>query len=327
MTGRLVHVGPVIIDVVMAVNALPRAGEGVFASSARTLVGGGFNVVAAAARAGMEVVYAGAHGTGPHGDLARAALRSEGVTVAHAPSPDADTGFCVALVDGDAERTFVTRLGAEMDLTLDRLRTLRPGPGDFVYTVGYSLLPGPRADDLLTWIGGLPEGVRLVLDPAPVVGDVPGPTLDRVLARVDLLSLSAAEAATVTGRAVPEEAAALLLPRIRPGGAVVVRDSARGCVVAGGGNGPGAGAGDTAPRRVPGFAVRAVDTNGAGDAHVGVFTAAVAEGMDPLAAARRANAAAALAVTRRGPATCPTAKETDAFLEEAEGGEAPGRGR
>ncbi|MEU5858700.1 PfkB family carbohydrate kinase [Nocardiopsis dassonvillei] len=325
MTGRLVHVGPVIIDVVMAVDALPRAGEGVFASSARTLVGGGFNVVAAAARAGMEVVYAGAHGTGPHGDLARAALRSEGVAVAHAPSPDADTGFCVALVDGDAERTFVTRLGAEMDLALDRLRTLRPGPGDFVYTVGYSLLPGPRADDLLTWIGGLPEGVRLVLDPAPVVGDVPGPTLDRVLARVDLLSLSAAEAATVTGRAVPEEAAALLLPRIRPGGAVVVRDSARGCVVAGGGNGPGAG--DTAPRRVPGFAVRAVDTNGAGDAHVGVFTAAVAEGMDPLAAARRANAAAALAVTRRGPATCPTAKETDAFLEEAEGGEAPGRGR
>lgn len=325
MTGRLVHVGPVIIDVVMAVDALPRAGEGVFASSARTLVGGGFNVVAAAARAGMEVVYAGAHGTGPHGDLARAALRSEGVAVAHAPSPDADTGFCVALVDGDAERTFVTRLGAEMDLSLDRLRTLRPGPGDFVYTVGYSLLPGPRADDLLTWIGGLPEGVRLVLDPAPVVGDIPGPTLDRVLAHVDLLSLSAAEAATVTGRAVPEEAAALLLPRIRPGGAVVVRDSARGCVVAGGGNGPGAGV--TAPRRVPGFAVRAVDTNGAGDAHVGVFTAAVAEGMDPLAAARRANAAAALAVTRRGPATCPTAKETDAFLEEAEGGEAPGRGR
>jgi sugar/nucleoside kinase (ribokinase family) len=315
----------VIIDVVMAVDALPRAGEGVFASSARTLVGGGFNVVAAAARAGMEVVYAGAHGTGPHGDLARAALRSEGVAVAHAPSPDADTGFCVALVDGDAERTFVTRLGAEMDLSPDRLRTLRPGPGDFVYTVGYSLLPGPRADDLLTWIGGLPEGVRLVLDPAPVVGDVPGPTLDRALARVDLLSLSAAEAATVTGCAVPEEAAALLLPRIRPGGTVVVRDSARGCVVAGGGNGPGAG--DAAPRRVPGFPVRAVDTNGAGDAHVGVFTAAVAEGLDPLAAARRANAAAALAVTRRGPATCPTAKETDAFLEEAEGDGVPVRGR
>ncbi|MFD6951320.1 sugar kinase [Nocardiopsis sp. TSRI0078] len=313
MPGRFLHVGPVIIDVVMAVDALPRAGEGVFASSAHTLAGGGFNVIAAAARAGMEVVYAGAHGSGPHGDLARAALRSEGVPVAHAPDPDADTGFCVALVDGDAERTFVTRLGAEMDLSLDELRTLRPGPGDFVYTVGYSLLPGPRADDLLAWIGELPEGTRLVLDPAPVVGDLPAQVLDRVLARVDLLSLSAGEAATMTGRADPEGAAPLLVHRIRPGGVVVVRDSANGCVVAE----PGG-----VPQRVPGFPVRAVDTNGAGDAHVGVFTAAVADGLAPLEAARRANAACALAVTRRGPATCPTAEETDALLEEYGGGTA-----
>ncbi|WP_017601773.1 PfkB family carbohydrate kinase, partial [Nocardiopsis lucentensis] len=221
MTGRLLHVGPVIVDVVMTVDALPRAGEGVLASSARTLAGGGFNVIAAAARAGMEVVYAGAHGSGPNGDVARAALRSEGVEAAHPPRPDADTGFCVALVDGDAERTFVTRLGAETDLSLTELRTLRPGPGDFVYTVGYSLLPGPRADELLAWVGGLPDGVRLVLDPAPVVGDLPERSLDLALDRVDLLSLSAAEAATMTEGAGPEEAAALLADRVRPGGVVV----------------------------------------------------------------------------------------------------------
>ncbi|WP_433696666.1 PfkB family carbohydrate kinase [Nocardiopsis sp. CA-288880] len=318
MTGRLLHVGPVIVDVVMEVDALPRAGGGVFASSARTVAGGGFNVIAAAARAGMEVVYAGSHGTGPHGDLVRAALRSEGVAVAHAPFPDADTGFCVALVDGDAERTFITRLGAETEVSLAELRTLRPRPGDSVYTVGYSLLPGPRADDLLTWIGDLPEGVRLVLDPAPVVGDLPRRTLDRALARVDLLSLSAAEAATVTGSSVPEEAAALLLSRIRPGGTVVVRDAAKGCAVAGAGN---------APLRVPGFPVRAVDTNGAGDAHVGVFTAAVAGGLAAVEAARRANAAAALSVTRRGPATGPTAGETDAFLARHRDEALPDRSR
>ncbi|RKS09378.1 sugar/nucleoside kinase (ribokinase family) [Nocardiopsis sp. Huas11] len=308
MTARLLHVGPVIVDIVMAVDALPRTGEGVFASSARTQAGGGFNVIAAAARAGMDVVYAGAHGSGPHGDLVRAALRSEGAGVAHARRPDADTGFCVALVDGDAERSFVTRLGAEMDLSLTELRALRPAPGDFVYTVGYSLLPGPRADELLTWVGDLPEEVRLVLDPAPVVGDIPQESLERALARVDVLSLSAGEAAAVTGHARPEEAAAHLVPRIRPGGVVVVRDSAAGCVVAGR---------DGTAQRVPGFAVQALDTTGAGDAHVGVFTAALAAGLSPRTAAYRANAAAALAVTRRGSATAPTSAETDAFLAES----------
>ncbi|MBR8744314.1 PfkB family carbohydrate kinase [Nocardiopsis sp. MG754419] len=302
MPGRLHHVGPVIIDVVMEVDAVPPAGGGSFAHSARTLPGGGFNVVAAASRAGLEVVYAGAHGTGPHGDLVRAALRDTGVAVAHPPRPD-DTGFCVALVDPSAERTFVTHLGAEMDLPLSDLRGVRPDAGDFVYTVGYALLPGDRADDLVTWIGELSPDVRLVLDPAPVVGRIPTATLDRVLPRVDVLSLSAAEAATLAG--TPDrEAAASALSR-RTGGVVVLRTGAQGCVVAT----PG-----TDPARVPGFAVEAVDTNGAGDAHVGVFTAALAEGETPERAARRANAAAALAVTRRGPATAPTAEELTRFL-------------
>ncbi|MBE1455822.1 sugar/nucleoside kinase (ribokinase family) [Nocardiopsis terrae] len=309
MSGLLHHVGPVIIDVVMTVDALPERGGGVFADTARTLPGGGFNVIAAAARSGMEVVYGGAHGTGPRGDAVRSALRGEGVGVAHPPRPE-DTGFCVALVDSSAERTFVTHLGAETDLPLSDLRTLCPAEGDFVYTVGYSLLPGPRADELATWIGSLPEGVRLVLDPAPVAGEIPAATLGPVLARTDVLSLSAAEAAAVTGVAPRdadglEHAAALLSERIRPTGVVVLRDSAEGCLVATAG---------TVPRRVPGFAVTAVDTNGAGDAHVGVFTAALASGLTPLAAARRANAAAALAVTRRGPATSPTAEEITAFL-------------
>jgi sugar/nucleoside kinase (ribokinase family) len=65
---------------------------------------------------------------------------------------------------------------------------------------------------------------------------------------------------------------------------------------------------------VPGFDVAAIDTNGAGDAHVGAFLAALAGGAPPLVAARRANASAALAVSRRGPSASPDASEVDAFL-------------
>ncbi|GAA1117270.1 PfkB family carbohydrate kinase [Nocardiopsis composta] len=302
---RLFHVGAVIADVVLDVDALPEPGGDVFATASRTLPGGGFNVMAAAARAGMPVVYGGAHGTGPYGDMAREALRAEGVAVAHPPKPGTDTGFCVALVDSSAERTFVTSLGAEGELTLDELRALRPAPGDFVYAVGYALMSGPRTGDLLAWIGGLPEGVRLVFDPAPVVGEIGGEALAAVLGRTDVLSLNAREAAITTGTADTGRAAALLAGRIRGGGTVVLRDAADGCLVAGAG---------AEPVRVPGFPVRAVDTNGAGDAHVGVFTAALAAGLDPVRAARRANAAAAIAVTRRGPATAPDAAELDRFL-------------
>ncbi len=79
--------------------------------------GGGFNVMAAAARQGLPVAYAGAHGTGPFADLARAGLAAEGIEVLLPAKPDTDTGFVVALVDDAAERTFVTSRGAEATLT------------------------------------------------------------------------------------------------------------------------------------------------------------------------------------------------------------------
>ena len=51
------------------------------------------------------------------------------------------------------------------------------------------------------------------------------------------------------------------------------------------------------------------------DAHSGAFLAALAAGLPPEDAARRANAAAALSTTRSGPATSPTRSELDAFLQ------------
>ena len=53
-------------------------------------------------------------------------------------------------------------------------------------------------------------------------------------------------------------------------------------------------------------AVDVVDTNGAGDVHVGAFVAALARGEDPALAVRSANEAAAFSVTQRGPATAPS---------------------
>ena len=69
--------------------------------------------MAAAVRQGLPVLYAGGHGTGPWGDKVRAALAAEDISLLRPADPDADTGFDVALVETDGERTFVTQLGAE----------------------------------------------------------------------------------------------------------------------------------------------------------------------------------------------------------------------
>ncbi len=73
----------------------------------------------------------------------------------------------------------------------------------------------------------------------------------------------------------------------------------------------------TEPLAVPGFPVTELDSNGAGDTHTGAFIAALATGANAAEAARRANAAAAISVTRRGPATAPNATELERFLSRA----------
>src|SRR6185436_3837303 len=111
--NRLVFAGEAIVDLLMWVPALPERGGDMLADSAAVEVGGGFNIMAAAVRQGLPVLYAGGHGTGPWGDRVRAALAAEGIRLLRPPGPYADTGFDVARVEAGGERTFVTMLGAE----------------------------------------------------------------------------------------------------------------------------------------------------------------------------------------------------------------------
>ena len=309
---RLVFAGEAIVDLLMRVPALPERGGDMLAESAAVEVGGGFNIMAAAVRQGLPVVYAGGHGTGPWGDKVRAALAAEGIGLLRPPDPYADTGFDVALVEAGGERTFVTALGAESLREPGAWDLVRVRPGDAVYVSGYGLVPAESGQVLAAWAAGLPPGVLLFVDPGPLVADIPPAVLDPVLARCDWWSCNQREAALLTGGRDPTEAARRLAARTGRAD-VIVRAGPDGCVVAMRTPGP-AMADGLSLSQIPAPAVTAVDTTGAGDAHSGVFLASLAAGLTVGDAARRANAAAALTVTRSGAATSPTRAELDQFV-------------
>jgi sugar/nucleoside kinase (ribokinase family) len=301
---RLLHLGNVVVDIVVAVPALPERGGDVLASRAAAAAGGGFNVMAAAARQGLRAAYAGAHGTGPFGSLARAALAEEGIDVIQPVKTGLDTGFVLTMVEAGGERTFLTSRGAEATLTAAELDRVSPAARDAIYLSGYGLVHDSNRAALLGWLARLGGGQVVFFDPGPLVGSIPAAALAAVLGRADWLACNAREAAILTGRADPLEAAAVLATRAgRP--RVLVRTGPDGCLIARPGSRVVA---------VPGFAVDVIDTNGAGDAHSGAFIAALGAGAADTAAARSANAAAALSVTRRGPATAPTREELARFL-------------
>jgi sugar/nucleoside kinase (ribokinase family) len=95
MINRLVSLGNVIIEIVAEVPALPERSDDVLASGVALEVGGGFNLMATAARQGLDVAYAGALGHGLFSDLARRELRAVGIALLlpDAPGEQRDTGF------------------------------------------------------------------------------------------------------------------------------------------------------------------------------------------------------------------------------------------
>lgn len=302
--ARLVSVGNVVVDVLARVDALPARGADVLAAAGRLEPGGGFNLMVAARRQGLATAYAGTVGSGPLSDLARAGLAREQITVLLDPVPDTDTGFAIAMTDADGERTFVTVVGAEAELTPARLDTVALTATDALAVSGYGLLHPTNRGALVARLPRLPEPATVVYDPGPLGHTAPGAALDAVRARADWWTGNAREAALATGETDPADAARTLVATLTRG-RVIVRTGADGCLLADR---------DGAVRYVPGYRVDVLDTNGAGDTHTGAFVAALAAGLDPVAAADRANAAAALAVGRSGPATAPTTRQVDELV-------------
>lgn len=305
MPARLLYTGQVVVDLVMGLDALPRSGGDVLASSATFEAGGGFNVMAAACRNGMQTVYLGRHGKGRFGDLAREAMTAEGIEVATPRSDDQDTGLSVALIEASAERSFISYVGAEGSLSLQDLQSVTVQPEDYVFVSGYSLLHQHKVSTLLEWLGELPKSAGVVFDPGPLVDSPEGAEMRAVLPLITLWTSNCEEALRFTGCEAIADALDRLAHWLNDDALIVVRDGPRGCWIGQGGQ----------TQHVRGFPVTAIDTNGAGDAHAGVLLAGLAAGLSAEQAALRANAAAAIAVTRWGPATAPLADEVDALLK------------
>ena len=208
--GRLLHLGNVVVDVVLTVPALPERGGDVLASQTRTAAGGGFNVLAAAARQGLRSAYAGAHGDGPFGTLARAALAAEGIDVIQPVTRGLDTGFVLTIVEAGGERTFLTSRGAEATLTAGDLGRVRPAARDAVYLSGYGLVHDSNRAALLHWLARLDDSHLMFFDPGPLVGSIPAAALAAVLGRADWLTCNAREAAILAGSTDPLAALAAL---------------------------------------------------------------------------------------------------------------------
>lgn len=305
MTGRVIVVGSVNVDLVATADRLPVPGETVTGATFAEHDGGkGANQAVAAARLGVRTSFVGAIGRDAFGLRARAALEREGIDLTGLRTVDGGTGVALILVDVRGENLISVASGANAvfsasDVTV-ALAALEPGPGDVVL-VGHEI-PTPAAKHALR--SSRTAGAATVFNPAPAAG------VDRsVFGFADVLTVNELELATIVDGDGSDDAAALVRARGEEPGvarAVVVTRGAAGATIT---------RADGARSDIAARAVEAIDTVGAGDTFAGALAAGLAMGRDLEDAVRRAVVAASLSTTKRGArGGMPTAAEFEAAV-------------
>ena len=166
MTGRVIVVGSVNIDLVVTGRTLPAPGETVIGGRFAQHHGGkGGNQAVAAARLGATTSFVGAVGDDDFGRSARAALEAERIDVSELRTlPDQATGVALILVDAHGENSISVASGANGAVTPEQVAAsvaaLAPGPGDVVL-VGHEI-PTPVVAEALRAAGA---GFRIVVAP------------------------------------------------------------------------------------------------------------------------------------------------------------------
>ena len=283
--------GSAVIDVIADAYSLPWRGCDIELQQQSVNIGGcALNIALTLSRLGIDTKNALPIGQGTWADIIRSSLEKQGIE-SEIHTNIGDNGWCLALVEPDGERTFMSFRGVEHQWNQQWLDKLQLAPGTLLSLSGYQLA-GPCAELLVNWLESLNE-VTAFIDFGPRIADIPAPLLARIMACKPIVSLNRQEAAIAAEwlkvaaddiegicSAWIERYDVPLIVRLDKQGAWYGSHAAIGLAAA--------------------FPANVVDTIGAGDSHAGGTLAGLAAGWSLADAVCLGNAVASYVVSHRG---------------------------
>ena len=132
-------IGAAVIDVIADAYALPWRGCDIELKQQSVNVGGcALNIAVALKRLGIEAGNALPLGQGVWAEIIRNRMAKEGL-ISLIDNAEGDNGWCLALVEPDGERTFMSFSGVENQWNRQWLARLTVAPGSLLYFSGYQL--------------------------------------------------------------------------------------------------------------------------------------------------------------------------------------------
>jgi len=308
--GRVFVAGSINMDVVATADRHPRIGETIAGQAVLYFPGGkGANQAVAAAKLGAATALIGRVGKDAFGQQLRAFLAAQGVDLSFVQNTaEAHTGTAIITVAA-ADNTIVVIAGANAYVSPADVEAAVLAKGD----IAVSQFEIPLSTITAFFKRARAAGATTILNPAPAI-EFGRELLDLV----DILVLNESELGLLAKTELRDSGDQMRL--IDAARSLQTSEDKVICVTLGK-RGVVALA-DSTPLVIPGRAVNAVDTTGAGDCFVGALAAQLA-GRTPIGDALAfANAAASICVQRMGAApSMPTAAEVATILSASGPGE------
>ena len=285
---RIAVIGSANIDLTTFTNQFPKPGETIFGQKFDLGFGGkGANQAVAARLCGAEVFMVARVGSDLFGPATIENFRKQGIDPTHVKQIEGlSSGVAPIFVEPNGQNRILVVKGAndalkpaDVDAAAETLKTADcivlqfEIPVETVYyTVGFARK----------------HGIRCIVNPAPAQ-----PVNMGALKDLDYFVPNETEAETITGTPVKNvDDARKCAEKLVAGGIrrVIITLGANGSLLAG----------PDGYEHVPPFAVKSVDSTGAGDAFIGSFAVFLGEGVPEREAVRRANLYAGLSTTGVG---------------------------
>ena len=284
-------IGAAIIDIIMKIKRLPKSGEDILCSETVSAVGGcAYNVAGTLRGFGVDHDLFVPVGRGMYGDMIAGDLEKLGYQIL-IREEESDNGYCLCLVEEDGERTFITVKGAEGRFRPSWFEQLSQDAYDSIYVAGYQVC-GTSGGVISDWMAGAKGRMkekRVFFAPGPVITDIDGDVMERILSVEPILHLNEKEAFDYAKQ--PSVEGCLRYLHGLNHNLVVVTMGASGTMYYDG----------SVIKTVPACKTRVKDTIGAGDSHVAAMIAGYSKGLDTEQCVRLANRVASAIVSIQGP--------------------------
>jgi sugar/nucleoside kinase (ribokinase family) len=268
--------GGVIFDKILTIASYPPPGSDTLITSEKIIPSGcALNTAVTLRSYGIRPHIVGTIGEADKKDITgymqRLGLPTDGITTTDA----GETGYCLTMVDPDAERTFFTKKGVESLFSVEAI----PGNTAFgmIYLTGYYLLEPQQAEMVSAYLNTV--DAPIIFDPGVLVSEIDQKLLQEILNRCYAITPNETEYELLHSFDL-SRIQLIVVKRGKGAITTTFRDQRYTCYP---------------------YDVNTIDTTGAGDCFVGTLIAQLLEDRPLLTALQTASAAASYMTTIHGP--------------------------